>query len=97
MHLSHRPSDEMDILIEEVNKADLGWKADVCKYQKHHALYGAHCPAQELLLAQTSDDNLTVNDDNNLAETKKFGDKKDPKFVAALAKVQKYMKAFKNP
>jgi hypothetical protein len=41
----------MDLLIEEVNKADLGWKADVCKYQKHHANYGAHCAAEELLLA----------------------------------------------
>jgi hypothetical protein len=40
----------MDLLIEEVNKADLGWKADVCKYQKHHANYGAHCD-KELLLA----------------------------------------------
>jgi hypothetical protein len=50
----------MDLLIEEVNAADLGWKADVCKYQKHHALYGSHCP---LLLAQTSDNNLEVSDD----------------------------------
>jgi len=47
----------MDILISEVNEADLGWKADVCKYQKHHALYGAHCD-KALLLAQVSDENL---------------------------------------
>jgi len=71
----------MDLLIEEVNKADLGWKADVCKYQKHHANYGSHCE-KELLLAQTSDDNLQVQDDQ--AEAKKFGDKKDPKFMAAF-------------
>jgi|TARA_B110000305_G_C19233581_1_gene536381 hypothetical protein len=32
MHLEHKPSDEMDVMIELVNKADLGWKADVCKY-----------------------------------------------------------------
>lgn len=64
LHLSHRPSDEMDLLIDEVNMADLGWKADVCKYQKHHPKYGAHCDA-EIMLAQTSasDDNLQVTDD----------------------------------
>ena len=72
--------------------SDLGWKADVCKYQKHHAKYGSHCDG--LLLAQTTDDNLQVSDDT--VETKKFGDKKDPKFQAAFAKVQKYMKKFKN-
>ena len=32
MHLDHQPSDEMDMLIQAVNEADLGWKADVCKY-----------------------------------------------------------------
>ena len=85
----------MDVLIEEVNNADLGWKADVCKYQKHHANYGAHCAAEEkLLLAQTKDDNLQVSDD--ATEAKKFGDKKDPKFVAAFEKAQKFMKKFKN-
>lgn len=34
---------------------DLGWKADVCKHQKHHANYGAHCDAQ-VNLAQVSAD-----------------------------------------
>ena len=34
------PSDEMDLLISEINKSDLGWKADTCKYQKTHPLYG---------------------------------------------------------
>ena len=33
----------MDLLISAVNEANLGWTADVCKYQKHHALYGDHC------------------------------------------------------
>jgi hypothetical protein len=46
MHLEHKPSDEIDLLISSVNEADLGWKADVCKYQKHHANYGAHCDLQ---------------------------------------------------
>jgi hypothetical protein len=58
MHLEHKPSDEIDVLISAVNEADLGWKADVCKYQKHHTSYGAHCDlqlAQEAIsLAQTS-------------------------------------------
>ena len=51
--------------------------------KKHHAKYGSHCDG--LLLAQTTDDNLQVSDDT--VETKKFGDKKDPKFQAAFAKV----------
>jgi len=43
MHLEHKPSDEMDLMISEINDADLGWKADTCKYQKNHELYGKHC------------------------------------------------------
>ena len=35
-HATHKPSDRMDLLISAVNKADLGWKADTCKLQKHH-------------------------------------------------------------
>jgi len=56
MHLENKPSDEMDLLITTVNEADLGWKADVCKYQKSHALYGSHCGEAKnggLSLAQT--------------------------------------------
>ena len=51
--MEHKPSDTMDLLIQTINEADLGWTADVCKYQKHHALYGAHCEAEheKLLLA----------------------------------------------
>jgi hypothetical protein len=30
-HHEHVPSDTMDLLIETINAADLGWKADVCK------------------------------------------------------------------
>lgn len=61
MHLEHRPSDETDLLIEAVNAADLGWKADVCKLQKHHPQYGAHCdkpagPEEDSLLQLDSDD-----------------------------------------
>jgi hypothetical protein len=42
-HHDHVPSDEMDLLISTINEVDLGWKADVCKLQKHHESYGAHC------------------------------------------------------
>ena len=38
-HHDHVPSDEMDLLIETINKMDLGWKADTCKLQKHHPMY----------------------------------------------------------
>jgi hypothetical protein len=55
----------MDILISEVNEADLGWKADVCKYQKHHAKYGAHCDNENVLLAQTGDDDETKSEDES--------------------------------
>ena len=43
MHLDHKPSDEMDLMISEINDLDLGWKADTCKYTKQHELYGKHC------------------------------------------------------
>lgn len=51
-HHDHVPSDEMDLLISTINEADLGWKADVCKLQKHHEQYGSHCDS-EVELAQT--------------------------------------------
>ena len=50
-HHEHVPTDETDLLIEAINNLDLGWKADTCKYQKHHSKYGSHCEA--LSLAQT--------------------------------------------
>jgi len=42
-HHAHVASDENDLLISTINDMDLGWKADVCKLQKNHANYGAHC------------------------------------------------------
>lgn len=88
----------MDLLIETVNEADLGWTADVCKYQKHHAKYGSHCEKEALLLAQTGDDDLTeIAEDATKSDSStagKFGDKNDPKFMAALAKAQKYIKQY---
>jgi hypothetical protein len=46
-HMEHTANDETDKAISFINKNDLGWKADVCKLQKHHADYGSHCEAQE--------------------------------------------------
>lgn len=42
-HHEHVPSDETDLAITYINHNDFGWKADVCKLQKHHVEYGAHC------------------------------------------------------
>ena len=44
-HHEHTPSDENDKAITFINNQDLGWKADTCKLQKHHADYGDHCEA----------------------------------------------------
>ena len=47
-HHDHVPSDEMDLLIETINKGDFGWKADICKLQKHHHMYDAEkCEKKE--------------------------------------------------
>lgn len=59
LHAEHKPSDEIDLLIEAVNEADLGWTADVCKYQKHHSKYGAHCDQDgTITFAQTNSDDV---------------------------------------
>lgn len=42
-HVEHVASDENDKAISFINKGNFGWKADVCKLQKHHADYGSHC------------------------------------------------------
>ena len=71
-HHEHQPSDTMDILIDAINTMDLGWKADVCKLQKHHNKYGKHCHKDQVNLAQTfSNEN---EEDNAVQEEKlKFG------------------------
>ena len=88
MHLEHRPSDEMDILITEINKSDLGWKADPCKLQKSHVDYPKHCNGP-VNLAQTNDNSLLDLDMENQAKDD-FGDISNPKFKAALEKAQKW-------
>lgn len=71
MHQEHRPSDEMDLLISAVNEADLGWTADVCKYQKNHPKHGGDkCDEKAALLAQLTSDNTETGffDDFNVDE-----------------------------
>jgi hypothetical protein len=89
----------MDLLISAVNEADLGWKADVCKYQKHHANYGAHCD-KPVMLAQTGSKDDENQDEANIQtaidKNENFGNKDNKEFMAALEKAQKYMKSFKN-
>ena len=86
LHLEHKPSDQMDLMITAVNTADLGWKADVCKYQKHHELYGSHCDKPKpVTLAQVNEDEV---------ESKPFGDMKDKEFKSAFDGAQKYMRDY---
>ena len=66
-HHDHRPSDEMDLLIETINSNNLGWKADPCKLQKHHHMY-THCEKPQVL-AQVSDEN----EGQQMAQTLAFG------------------------
>ena len=80
-HHAHVPSDENDQLIELINELDIGWKADTCKYQKHHNKYGAHCDKktyQPLRLAQT--------------EGSTFG--QGPEFKKAHAEALKFQKKY---
>lgn len=83
-HLEHVPTDETDLLISTINEMDLGWKADVCKYQKTHSKYGDHCD-QPVMLAQTSSSETSENE---------FG--QGANFKAALDEAQKYMTKYPN-
>ena len=74
VHLEHKPSDEMDIMISAINSMDLGWKADTCKYQKSHAQYGSHCDSEAINLVQTS--RSAVDDLEGLVEELAEGDSK---------------------
>ena len=96
MHLEHEPSDEMDILISEINNSDLGWKADTCKYQKKHPLYGSHCVhTGPLNLAQTNNEN-EEDLEHSSHNKKKFGDKNDANFMESLDLAQKWQKQYKD-
>lgn len=95
-HMEHVPSDENDLAISFINNQDLGWKADVCKLQKHHAEYGAHCDG--LNLAQLDKDekkNATAIEHKNKtsnttkAHKKVFGEN-TPEFKKALEKARSW-------
>lgn len=82
----------MDILISAVNAADLGWKADVCKYQKTNPNYGKHCD-EEALLLQTSekddDDSQSLNEIvSDEPKGKEFGKAGDKEFETVLEKAR---------
>ena len=110
-HLEHVPSDENDLDISFINSQDLGWKADVCKLQTHHADYGSHCKGQ--MLAQVDSEEVMSDDKKDKPKDKpkekkeapkeapkekakpKFGDK-SPEFKKALEKVQSYGQKYKT-
>jgi len=95
VHLEHKPSDEMDLLISEINASDLGWKADTCKYTKTNPLYGKDC--HKTNLAQTNDNSLLDLDvEVEGVQTDGFGDMSNDKFKAALTKAQKWQKQYSN-
>jgi hypothetical protein len=75
LHLDHKPSDETDLLIQAVNESDLGWTADVCKYQKSHANYGAHCDgAIKLTQVESFDtDEVLAQEEESTISKKEFG------------------------
>jgi len=89
-HIEHAANDETDAAISFINKADLGWKADVCKLQKHHADYGSHCDAAdaksipESTLAQVESEQL----EGASRKGKAFGPESGEPFDAAVAKAQ---------
>jgi hypothetical protein len=60
----------MDILIEAINMANLTWKADVCKLQKHHHMYDAErCESDNNLLQI---DQAISDADNTATEAMEF-------------------------
>ena len=84
-HRNHQPSEINDILIEAINNLDIGWKADTCKYQKHHSKYGDHCgnPNHPLNLAQIQTE-----------EPKTFA--QGAEFPKALEDAQKFQKKYSS-
>ena len=65
----------MDLLIETINGMDIGWKADTCKLQKHHASYGSHCDLNEDDLLLQVEDDIKVKKDEKSKESSKDGEK----------------------
>ena len=76
----------MDLMIETINDLDFGWKADVCKLQKHHEQYGSHCDDQMNLMIDVEQSSESE------SETKAFGTGEG--FDQALSEAQKYQKKY---
>lgn len=96
-HFEHTPSDENDKAITFINKANLGWTADVCKLQKHHADYGSHCDAlleKEQNLAQI-DSEMTLEQDSS-RKGKDFSSKSGAAFDAAVKKAQSWYNKYQT-
>jgi len=95
-HQEHTPSDETDKAITFINSQDLGWKADVCKLQKHHADYGDHCDHQNQTGASDPDNSQTLAqtdseidlDETSDHKTKDFSKASGKDFEEALKKAQ---------
>ena len=56
----------MDLLIETINSADLGWKADTCKMQPDHEMY---CQESEAVQVDSSEQK-----DKTANQTFEFGE-----------------------
>jgi len=109
LHLEHVPSDEMDLLISTINKADLGWKASTCKLQKHHQDYGKgqNCDNDELLMISDDDSTGPIHPENMLAQVgseqsvgmalNEFGGKDDKLFKQTVDEAQKWRKQYASP
>lgn len=91
-HHAHVASDENDLLIDTINSLDLGWKADTCKYQKHHEKYGSHCDKpQTTSLAQTGNSETQASKGKEEVEVEApFGKQKN--FESAWNTARKFQK-----
>ena len=90
LHAEHVPSDETDLVIETINNMNLGWKADVCKLQKHHPKYGSHC---ELQLSQKQSEIDLILEEKVFGE----GDESQKVHEKALKFQKKYSSAQEIP
>ena len=52
----------MDLLISAVNRANLGWKADTCKLQKHHPEYSCEEPTSLAQVSSSTDETEEVDE-----------------------------------
>lgn len=59
--LTHRPTDETDLEIMEINSQKGSWRANTCMLSKSHEHYGAHCDGNTVSLAQTEAESSVFN------------------------------------